>query len=244
MRFGPDPSFWRTLLWWLAVLAVALQLKHHYSIATVADLEWMFRPLSQLLEWLTGHSFYPDDNHEWVSQGANVRLVKACAGINFMLMSFLVYAWIVGPDRYTDTDLLSWMAGRLLLLGVAITASWATCLLANSFRIIVAMNVESHEWGLDAFGVGAADFHRLIGTAIYLPLLSLQMMLGSRSARKGALAVPLLVYLLLMVVVPLLTGNALQRPALFMRHLLGVSVIMAVMCGSAFLWRARLTNKR
>lgn len=50
---------------------------------------------------------------------------------------------------------------------------------------------------------------------IYLPVLSLQMMLGNRSTSRDAVVVPLLLYLLLMVVVPLLTGNALQpRPCL------------------------------
>jgi len=244
MQFGREIRRWQSLLWWLAVLAVVVQLKHHYSIATVTDLEWIFRPLSQLLEWFTGHEFHRDSNYEWVSEGADVRLVKACAGINFMLMSFMAYAWIVRPDRCVDTDPLSWIAGQLLLLCAAFIASWTTCLLANSLRIIVAMTVESHGWGLEAIGIGAVELHRLIGMAIYAPLLSLQMMLGNRSRSRDALAAPILLYLLLLVVVPLLTGNALQHPTLFIMHLLSVSVMMAVMCGIYFLCHHRLYNKR
>ena len=221
MPFVRKAWHWQTLSWWLAVLVVVVLLKHHYSIATAADLDWMFRPLSLLLEWFSGHPFHRDGNYEWVSESADVRLVKACAGINFMLMSFMAYTWIIRPDRCTDTDPLSWIAGRLLLLCSAIIAAWITGLLANSLRIIVAMAVNSHN----------AELHRLIGMVIYVPLLSLQMSLGNRSDNRGVLAGPVLMYLLLMVVIPLLTGNAFRHPALFIEHLLYVSMMIAVMCG-------------
>ena len=210
---------WQTLSWWLVVLAVVVLLKHHYSIATTADLDWMFRRLSKLLEWFSGHNFYRDSNYEWVSESADVRLVKACAGINFMLMSFMAYTWTLRPDRRADTFPWSWVAGRIVLLCAAIVAAWTTCLLANSLRIIVAMAVNAH----------GAELHRLIGMLIYVPLLSLQLTLGDRSDNRDALTGPALVYLLLMVLVPLLTGNALQNPALFVEHLLYVSMLIAVM---------------
>ena len=71
-----------------------------------------------------------------MSETADVRLVKGCAGINFMLMSFMAYAWAVRPQRCVVTGLLSWIALRLLYLTAAIFAAWATGLIANSLRII------------------------------------------------------------------------------------------------------------
>lgn len=170
MLFGREAWSWQFLLWWLAVLALAVQLKHHYSIATAAELEWMLRPLSQLLEWFTGHEFHRDGRYEWVSETADVRLVKGCAGINFMLMSFMAYAWIARPERCLRVDLLPWIAGRFLLLCATVVAAWATGLFANSLRIMAAMSVDSRGWELDAIGIGAADLHRLIGMGIYLPV--------------------------------------------------------------------------
>jgi exosortase K len=216
---------WRTLSWWLAVLAVVVTIKHHYSIASAAELEWMLRPLSLLLEWFSGHPFYQDSNGQWVSESADVRLVKACAGINFLLMSLMAWAWTLRPGRRPDNDTPAWIAGRVLLLCAAIVAAFATSLLANSLRIIVAMSVDSRGAGL----------HRLIGMMIYVPLLSLQLYLGERRDGKAALAGPALLYLLLMVVVPLLTGNAFVNPALFVEHLLPVSIMIAAMCGVYFL---------
>jgi len=230
VRFGLETRHWRLLFWWLAVLSVVVQLKYHYSTAATVDLEWMFRPLSLLLEWFTGHEFYRDSNGEWVSEGADVRLAKACAGINFMLMSFMTYTWLFRPRRYLETESLAWVAGQPLLLSTAFVASWATCLLANSLRIIVAMTVNSHAWELELIGIDLTELHSLIGMVIYVPLLSLQMMLGNRSNTRDAFAAPVLLYLLLMVVVPLLTGNALEHPGLFIKHLLNMSLMIVVMC--------------
>ena len=227
MQFRPEMRHSQTLSCWLIVAAVVLLLKHHYSIASASDLDWMFRPLSVLLEWFTGHAFYRDSNHEWVSGSADVRLVKACAGINFMLMSFMAYAWTLRPGCCRAVAARSWIAKGAVLLGAAIIAAWMTSLLANSLRIIVAMALTSNGAGL----------HRLIGMLIYVPLLSLQLALEGRRDHWVILAGPALLYLLLMVLVPLLTGNALSSPALFLEHLRHVSILIAVMCGLYYLLR-------
>ena len=212
---------WKTLAWWLTVLGIALAIKHHYSIASAADLEWMLRPLSLLLEWISGHPFHRDSLHEWVSESADVRLVKGCAGINFLLMSLLAWAWVFRPDHREDVDVPTWVAGRILLLSAVIIAAWTTGLLANSLRILVAMNLPGHGAGL----------HRLIGMLIYVPLLSLQLHLGDQGNWKAALAGPVILYLLLMAVVPVLTGNAFNSPGQFIEHLLYLAAMMTIMGG-------------
>ena len=244
MQVVRDRRYWRILSWWLAVLTVAVLLKHHYSVAAAADLEWMFRPLSLMLEWFSGHAFHRDGNYEWVSESADVRLVKACAGVNFMLMSFMGYAWVVRPGFRTEFAPLAWVAARILLLCTAVIAAWITCLLANSLRIMVAMTVNANAMGLDVVGIGAPQLHRLIGVAIYVPLLSLQMTLGNRGDTKDALVGPVLMYLLLMVLVPVVSGNARQHPALFAEHILYLSTMIAVMCGVFFLYSYRRRGVR
>lgn len=227
MRGMPDAGLWRSLLWWLGVTALAYALKFHYSNATSAELEWMLRPLSQLLQGLTGHAFRQDDAGEWVSIGADVRLVKACAGVNFMLMSFLVYAWVLRPARRSAAGVFAWSGTRVALLALALGAAWLTCLLANTLRIALAMAVDPG--GLAAFGLDATAAHRLTGMLVYVPLLSLQMLLSRRASLGAALAAPVLVYFLLMVVVPLLTGNAWGNPPRFAEHLLWLTAMAGFM---------------
>ena len=211
----------KTLAWWLTALGVALAIKHHYSVASAADLQWMLRPLSQLLEWISGHPFHRDGLHEWVRESADNRLVEACAGINFLLMSLLAWAWVFRPDHREAAHLQTWVAGRILLLFALIMAAWTTALLANSLRILVAMNLPGHGAGL----------HRLIGMLIYVPLLSLQLHLGDRGNWKAAFAGPVILYLLLMAVVPVLTGNAFNSPGVFIEHLLYLAAMVTVMGG-------------
>jgi exosortase K len=229
MQFVRSAWNWYTLSWWLAVLGVALALKYHYSVAVAAELEWMFRPLSLLLEWFSGHPFYRDSNHEWVSETADVRLVKACAGINFLLMSLVAYGWMLRPGHHPESAAPVWMARRFLLLCTAIVAAWATGLLANSLRIIILMKLDPQ----------GAELHRLTGMLVYVPVLSLQLALGGRRDWREVLAGPVLLYLLLTVAVPLLTGNALMNPALFTNHLLYVLVMMAVMCSIYCVFKSR-----
>lgn len=239
MRFRRKRLPWRPAAWWLSVALAALTLKWHYSVATAAELEWMFRPLAGLLEWLSGHAFHRDSHFEWVSESADVRLVKACAGINFMLMSFLVYAWNFRPVCENNSGVRAWIMRRALLLVAAAVAAWGTCLLANSLRIMTAMTAATQPWNLTAVGIDAGEFHRLIGMAIYVPLLALQMLLGDARNVRNALAMPVLLYLLLMVIVPLLTGNAWQHPHLYLEHLLDISLMAALMCCLYIMWRYR-----
>ncbi len=208
---------WRSLSWWLAVLGIALTIKHHYSIATAADLDWMLRPLSLLLEWLSGHSFHRDQLQEWVSVSADVRLVKACAGINFMLMSLLAWAWVFRPC-HGNPDVSTWIGGRILLLLAVLVAAWSSSLLANSLRILITMNLPDP----------GTQVHRLIGLTVYVPLLSLQL-LGGRGNWQAALLGPVILYSLVMALVPLLTSNALKNPALFFDHLLNIGGMAAAM---------------
>lgn len=208
----------RSFSWWIPVATLTLLLKYHYSTATVAELQWMLQPLADLLNILTGHVFYPEGSGEWVSVTADVRLVKSCAGINFMLMSLAAYAWIFRPDSREENNYWSWLGGQALLLPTVVVFAWATALLANTARILIAMWIQTDYGLLQTLGLNATEGHRLIGLSIYLPLLSLQILAASSANRRQALYIPATLYLLLTIIVPLLTGNALHDPKLFLEH--------------------------
>ncbi len=234
MRLRFDTEFWQSLLWWLPVFALALLLKHHYSVADTAGLEWMLQPLSDLLAVITGHEFHREMNGEWVSIPADVRLVKTCAGINFMLMSLLAYAWVFRPDRREKPQTAAWFGGHLVLLTAICVAAWITALFANSLRILLAMYLQTDHSILQAAGIAENDIHRFIGLVVYLPLLSLQMLPGRRIGKWQLLFIPGLLYAALMVLVPLLTGNALRNPALFTDHVLQLVVAIALIQGMLY----------
>ncbi|MGS2724180.1 exosortase K [Porticoccus sp. GXU_MW_L64] len=205
-------------LWWTLSLGLALLLKHHYSVASIADLNWIMQPLALLLEWLSGHRFLQSDNLEWFSYSADVRLVKGCAGINFMILSLLVYCWVWQPKK---------PGLQVLALPAAAIAAWATCLLANSLRILLAMTAARQQWDWSALGIDASQQHRLIGLLVYLPLLSAQMMLKQRRGYLP-LVLPVVLYALLMVAVPLITGNAFRQPLFFTQHISLIAILVVL----------------
>jgi exosortase K len=228
MRLPLNRDIWQLPLWWLPVFTLALLLKQHYSIAHVSELEWMLRPLSDLLALITGYEFHRDINGEWFSITADVRLVKSCAGINFMLMSLLAFAWSFRPDRKEKLPIPSLVGGYPLLLGAICVAAWGMALFANTLRILLAMHLQSNDSIIEAIGIDASTLHRFIGLAVYLPLLTLQMLPGNRISRRQVMYIPALLYAVLMILIPLLTGNALRNPTLFIEHVLQLGVGIAI----------------
>jgi exosortase K len=184
--------------------------------------------MSDVLSIITGNEFHQDTNGEWFSISADVRLVKSCAGINFMLMSLLAFAWTFRPDRKEQTQPFAWTVGYLALLAAICVGAWTMALLANTLRIVSAMYLQTDNSIVHALGIDGSGIHRLIGLAVYLPLLTLQMMPGNRTSRRQMLLIPILLYAALMVLVPLLTGNALRNPGLFLEHVLQLVVGIAV----------------
>ncbi len=219
---------WQSLLWWLPVITLTLLLKQHYSIASAAELEWMLQPLADVLSLVTSNEFHRDTNGEWVSIAADVRLVKSCAGVNFMLMSLFAFAWSFRPDPKEKPQLLSLIGGYPVLLAAVCVAAWSMALLANTLRILLAMYLQSDDSIIHGIGIDEGTVHRFIGLAVYLPLLTLQMMPGNRVSKRQMVLVPVLLYAVLMILIPLLTGNALRNPALFLEHAIQLSVGIAI----------------
>ena len=230
-----DSAVRQSLSWWLPVLFLALLLKQHYSVADAMQLQWILRPLAELLGLMTGNAFQRNSNGEWFSISADVRLVKSCAGVNFLLMSLLAYAWVLRPDRRERTQTLVWFGAHLLSLVTISIAAWSTALAANLMRILLAMNLQVDHSIVHAFGLNDSEIHRFIGLAVYLPLLSLQLMAAGRVNRRQVILIPVLLYFLLMVFVPMLNGNAWRNPGLFFTHLLQLGFACALFSALLYL---------
>lgn len=210
------------LCWCLLAGGIAMLLKYQYSIATAADLDWMLQPLALLLQTLTGHAFQPGSTGEWHSTAAGIALVKACAGINFMTMSFLGWCWIMRPPASG----FRWYHAHAwpVQLATALLLAWVTALAVNLARILLVLAVGP---ALDPL-LGAAAAHRLFGLLVYLSALLAQLLIFERRLRTRAVAVAIAIYGLVMLLVPLLSGQAWLRPAQFGAHALMVLLALLV----------------
>ncbi|MDC0948710.1 hypothetical protein OAS86_05150, partial [Gammaproteobacteria bacterium] len=78
---------------WLLTLIGILLLKAFYRQANHADLAWMLEPLAMLLQW-SGEGTYARlaDGSLYFAHSHFV-LVRACAGVNFMVIVLLILGW-------------------------------------------------------------------------------------------------------------------------------------------------------
>jgi hypothetical protein len=106
--------------------------------------------------------------------------------------------------------LLEWPA----LLCTAAVFAWLTALAVNALRIlaVVHLQLSLEQWW------EPAQAHRLIGLLVYLPALSLQLVLAERQHWRRAVLAGCGLYAALMLVLPLLTGNARLTSLAYWQH--------------------------
>jgi exosortase K len=207
-----------SLLWWSLVVGVAVALKSHFSAAATTDLGWILLPLTLLLRLLTGWHFELNLSGEWESHEAGIVIVKACAGINFMVLSFLGWCWMLRPRDAVVRRWLEWP----VFLGSSLLFAWLCALLVNVLRILAIVHVQP--W-LEPL-LGAEQAHRQLGIAWYLSALCLQLLLAERGQWRRALHIACALYSAMLLLVPLLTGHALREPHDYGTHAAAVLVFI------------------
>ncbi|HZF14161.1 MAG TPA: exosortase K [Thermoanaerobaculia bacterium] len=230
---------------WLSygmAIVAAYVLKLCYSRASAEDLSWILVPTARAVGWLRGETLTFIPGAGWVAPDGAYRIAPACAGVNFMILTFtLSVLGFAHRLRSPGARLLWWWAS----LGGAYLATIAV----NTLRIVAA--VELYRLGPVA-GMSAGQAHRLLGTVLYLGaegglFLALDRLTARRAGiggkgggKGGRLSGCLLVagaYLGLTVVVPLLSGHPGSRYA---EHAVTVSLstllFVAIYC---VLWKRR-----
>jgi exosortase K len=237
-RLAPHQALW---LWIAATALGAVALKAEYSAASAAQLGWMLRPVAWMLQGLLRLPFHLTPAGEWQCDAAGIVLVKACAGINFMVMSFLGWCWLGKPVGTVRMNGALWWRWSLRLAG-ALVAAWLVAVLVNATRILVLIAVGP---ALDSW-LGTAMAHRLIGLAVFLPALTAQLLIGERQLRGQAAVVAGALYLLVMIATPLLTGEAMTHATRYREHALTLlTVIAPLLLWGVLSWfrhRARLAR--
>jgi hypothetical protein len=122
-----------------------------------------------------------------------------------------------------------------MLLGAALLFAWAAALLANSLRILAIVHFQPtlEHW------LPPGQAHRLLGLLIYLPALNLQLLLAERRHWRWTVLLACGLYALIMLMVPLLTGNAAAHPAEYLKHALMSLAVMLPIAVVAYSSRAR-----
>src|SRR5262249_35837325 len=147
---------------YLSTALVTIGVKQHYSHATVADLAWILAPTATVVGWLRRQPLVLDASLGWVAPDGSFVIAPACAGINFLILVF-----IVGVLGFVDRRRPSRQRGRWCgrIAGIAYLLTIAV----NTLRIVIAASLYAAD--VQAGWLTPERLHRLAGATIYLGAL-------------------------------------------------------------------------
>jgi exosortase K len=158
----------------LLVLGGAYILKRFYSTAGADELGWALGPTAALVERFTCVHFVAERGAGFVSQGRDLVIAPACAGINFLVIAVLslTFAFVRQLGR---------PAAKVCFVVACVLASYAAMLLVNATRISLGMAFERLFADL---GASHGDVHRILGIATYLTSLWILFALAGAALRR------------------------------------------------------------
>ncbi len=212
----------------VVILSVALAIKYFYSTASVNDLRWILAPTTFLVETITGIQFRFESHAGYMSEDRTFLIAQPCSGVNFLIIAFVMLTvgklWREWPGE------VRW---RSLML--AMFVAYPATLLANTARIIVALETRSVDLGFEYESV-----HRIEGIVIYFgSLLLLFLVIESFATRKSSIVLPLAVYFAVALGIPIAGGAF--RDAAFWDHaivVLATSTLVILPFVVLYLWKA------
>jgi exosortase K len=214
---------------WSAQICVvglcALALKAHYSIASPDQLRWILSPTTWLVELLSGRSFSFESHAGYMSSDHCFLIAASCAGVNFMIASFLMLSLRVVLASRSQS--ISWR-----FLPLTAVAAYTSTIVANTVRICIALEMQKaavHSELLDG-----GELHRLEGIVVYFAFL-LMLFFATEQKRTRGLAArlrqfsfPLGIYYITTLLLPVMNG-AYRRRVSFWEHSLFVMLVPVVL---------------
>jgi len=195
----PSQLIWTAQL--TLLLLCALGLKFYYSTATVNELRWILAPTTALVQLLSSRSFEFESYTGYLSSDHRFVIAVSCAGVNFLITSFLMLALRSLWRRRFEN--VSWT-----FLPLTAALAYVTTVIANTVRICIALEIQRRE--IEINGLSGNQLHRLEGIAVYFAFLLLLFVLTERSKSakpRRLLLFPLVTYYATTLGIPLLNGS-------------------------------------
>jgi exosortase K len=217
-----------------AVITAAAAIKQYYSTAGADDLRWILTPTTFLVELATGENFSFESGAGYINDTHSFLIAPVCAGVNFFITAFLMLT-ISRLLRYRA------MGTGWLFVPLAAAASYLTTVIANAFRISIALLMRRSQQ--TEIWLTPDQLHRLEGIVVYFGFLVVLFIVSesltprsridstpSRSFTRQYLP-PLLAYYGTTIGVPLVNGafHGTLRSAEFVEYATFVIVVPAVL---------------
>lgn len=240
------------------VLISAFLLKTFYSQASSDDLLWIIGPTAYLTETFSSLSFIREPGYGWVDFDQHVVIAPACAGVNFLIISFCMSSFQILWRRLSLKELITWII-------IAGCASLVLTVIANTARITLSVTLFRADIYSELLTPGS--LHRISGTGVYYTFLCLYCCLinfifqinGSKHqvyngsiSKQLILISPLFWYLSFSLCLPIVNNSIRTFPDPFLEHALTVSGIAIMLTllfclllnGFILLWLAWFAHRK
>jgi exosortase K len=223
----------------LLAIMIAIGLKHHYSQASVEDLNWILAPTVEFVEQLSGITFEKEAYTGFISKTHRIIIAKSCAGVNFLIIAFCML--IFSRVRATKP-----VGAKILFFIKSIITAYFLTIIVNALRIILAI----HLYNADIYGgwLTREMLHRIEGTAIYFMFLCfiyfvfVSRQSTNKSTARRAIKTPLFWYLIVTLFVPLVRRSLQGDLSGFFEHSLVVIIILIIILLFFFLLKSMVRS--
>jgi exosortase K len=168
---------------------------------------WILAPSAWLARVVGGIDLVYEQGAGFISHTHHLVVGPACAGVNFLVISFLCLYF----------SFMRHFSGKVRWLVYSLLFSYGATVAANGLRIFVS----AHLWNADIYGewITREGMHRLAGIVIYYgSLLALYVAVESRAGARAPTAAPLFWYVGVSLGIPLAGRVVMGGPPGFAGH--------------------------
>ncbi len=187
---------------YLAVIVFMLVMRYFGRISDTDNLKWILEPTARWAGILGGISFEYLPHQGYVNHGYQFLIAASCAGIRFMLLTFLMLVFI--PVYETSCQRKGGMPGRCRRIVYSLILAYFFTIFVNGIRIVLAVRLPIwlDKWYLSAGWLTPDRLHTLIGTVTYFTALCILYLSVTSTAERNRLLVPVFWYLLIVLALP------------------------------------------
>ena len=161
----------KNIIYYIIIFSSVFIAKILYSNTTNDTLIFILKPLSSIISLVTDSSFSYSKDIGFYFENLNISIDKSCSGINFWLISFVVFSILI--LRFCKSHFQKTASIPLILI-----ATFTLTLFANTSRILTSIFISkqttfNYPW-----------LHQAEGIFIYLSLLILVYTITNRSLSK------------------------------------------------------------
>lgn len=185
---------------YLAVVVVTLVMRYFSRVSDTDYLRWILEPTARWAGILGGISFEYLPHQGYVNHGYQFLIAASCAGIRFMLLTFLMLVFMPVHEESCQRG----MRSRHGCFAISLIFAYFFTIFVNGIRIVLAIRLPIllDKLHLAAGWLTPDRLHTLIGTVTYFTALCVLYLSVAPTTERNRLSVPIFWYLLIVLALP------------------------------------------